>query len=1765
MITVPRNTFYLKQTVDNAVNISPNFKDLPQATEDTFKVAEGSNENAFVLSGSVPDYPQYGAGELDGGYLSLYCNDITSLQARSNPKLIGYRLRPHIEINEGGYTLAHVSGSAAKDEVGHLLNAYYVNPINTIPYLSEDFEGAVNGFQDAITRSVGGGGSLVFSGPYIMKDDYRQLLFSMGVSFDEKNFEHHLSSMGYNAYPKNKWPNGTMQISRTLDSAGNQRFGPNGMQYMTETASGDIGKSTLDLNINYGGTPPSRYMIIRPGGEGLKWINTHMWRSGDLSDYRRYHFSLEDIQKYVRYKWQRPVTNNFDNQGETTQSNTIFKDMYATRNFGNPFQSSVSDPLIISALEFTTEKSLNGGQSMRMYHNWGYALENPIIQDSVGISGNLNPQCAYASLYNIPMAPYPFDLGRATVNSELTSANYQNHINPNSVLGEIRLPINISKIGEMLHINAASGASVETLHSYFYGDDIDPDGDGSTPYTDREQTFLRSVVVTFSNYKPKLEHTTVDKFIGYGLERFYSGEETENIVGGFVFARPNAKVQANYGSTYRSEGMNVWPLPVGQIGQANDGTSTGLTASGPSQRGLLSGGIHRINGLVDGGAAYDFNLDRTDTLLWSVTANNADTYDNDEFLRTVSLPMNTWNTCRIFIDPDQPNTFGSTTKRPYAVSGVKNPTLDNGTTGYEDTGVPMRVIFETGGETTQMVTISGSTIISASGSLVDSATTNLPFIDVFFPIGNSKVSRGVAGTNYPIGGDNYTFREKPEWYPQYMTIWTQNFPWVQGRETDTEPQNRRTFYWGDDYTYPKGSVMETEVFVDSVKLLNFTPSINNLTSGDNMGRVTFKPIDHFSPLQVQISGTSAQDYKNAWVASHPIDITGNVNLTNTSADVTIVMDGMVDVTMLDNFGTVTVTSPDGYLTGTPTISSYNSNNTFTMSAVATSTQTAASVVFTSTGTTRPPINRANLTNYNTGQFLVFGFDNKNHLPLDTSATEAAGYILCNNFQTESFEEAQDNPLLPRKTNHYSSDSDGGAILSWPESGSYSLSTDVYTKLGSQLYGGGNYNVGTLASPDAGTASPGGNISGAVFQVQDAAAETANSISTTTGATNAFASNDGWRQKGFMYINVTGQADDNAIGFADWSKRELILSSVKVTNLATIANNDKFDENNMTYNQIEVSSLSSINYLNEDETYMIYEMGADEITSGEGSGYRSGLKLDNTNAPNVAEKKLSFTETLKYADDGETELFVESKLPNLWLCPEKYWVTMMFDSPPSTITRNYSSFCTINETPTTASAPGLAALSVSTYNEYTYSYNVAALATGGAAGVYYRMWNLNMTDFEQESVQNTIDYGFGIWTEENPLAGNALQGDVEYQTYNYYDVSPVVAAEDLQPTDSVPFLIQHGGDGAKNRYLEFFSDDYTTELTRRPLFYWRFRDEPPVINNLAVMPAVDVLGENSDLYSLTSDSLNSVKFTWDEENADDIWYRMLMVDTNTNILDKYHKCVLHIPLNETITDLSAVPAFTAYNPLSGTSVALVEDSVVRSVIEGQGGYAAYVSGTDNDQITLTSTADWRGLQGLDEWTLVVHWTPAAASLGERQNIIGQTADYTVSADNFTLWKGTNDRINCDMDGINLDSTTAVPCDGRTPVSIVITSHTASEGFPRHVLYINGVREDASTEYDIEFAGDNDFVIAPDYGAGAEGAEGMIEEVLIYNKAWDVVNSSKEYIYNASNLAEFDGTSSLGDSNYTQSARLFAMDYHNFRGSSKRHLGMSTQVGWRTVTA
>jgi len=77
------------------------------------------------------------------------------------------------------------------------------------------------------------------------------------------------------------------------------------------------------------------------------------------------------------------------------------------------------------------------------------------------------------------------------------------------------------------------------------------------------------------------------------------------------------------------------------------------------------------------------------------------------------------------------------------------------------------------------------------------------------------------------------------------------------------------------------------------------------------------------------------------------------------------------------------------------------------------------------------------------------------------------------------------------------------------------------------------------------------------------------------------------------------------------------------------------------------------------------------------------------------------------------------------------------------------------------------------------------------------------------------------------------------------------------------------------------------------------------------------------------------------------------------------------------------------------------------------------------------------------------------------------------------------------------------------------------------------------------------------------DGLIEEVLIYDKRWAVVNDSGEYIFNTEGLAEKSAYTSSGIAT-TQNAKMFLFDYHNIRGKASDEVCQSNLVGWKVTS-
>ena len=93
---------------------------------------------------------------------------------------------------------------------------------------------------------------------------------------------------------------------------------------------------------------------------------------------------------------------------------------------------------------------------------------------------------------------------------------------------------------------------------------------------------------------------------------------------------------------------------------------------------------------------------------------------------------------------------------------------------------------------------------------------------------------------------------------------------------------------------------------------------------------------------------------------------------------------------------------------------------------------------------------------------------------------------------------------------------------------------------------------------------------------------------------------------------------------------------------------------------------------------------------------------------------------------------------------------------------------------------------------------------------------------------------------------------------------------------------------------------------------------------------------------------------------------------------------------------------------------------------------------------------------------------------------------------------------------------------------------------------------------------DFILGCESNVGTGPAtqyKGTMEEVVIYEKRWDIVPSGGNYIYNTIGLDDL--TTGGGGKAKTHNAKMFLFDHHNIRGKNKDEVCASDLVSWRTT--
>ena len=81
-------------------------------------------------------------------------------------------------------------------------------------------------------------------------------------------------------------------------------------------------------------------------------------------------------------------------------------------------------------------------------------------------------------------------------------------------------------------------------------------------------------------------------------------------------------------------------------------------------------------------------------------------------------------------------------------------------------------------------------------------------------------------------------------------------------------------------------------------------------------------------------------------------------------------------------------------------------------------------------------------------------------------------------------------------------------------------------------------------------------------------------------------------------------------------------------------------------------------------------------------------------------------------------------------------------------------------------------------------------------------------------------------------------------------------------------------------------------------------------------------------------------------------------------------------------------------------------------------------------------------------------------------------------------------------------------------------------------------------------------------------GLIEEIILYNKSYEIPDTGGEYVWKADNIDSTYGDAKdkvvNADTSLTHSAKLFVYDYTNIRGTTTPEVGSSKQVAWKVTS-
>tara|TARA_R110000765_G_scaffold85157_3_gene164285 strand:+ start:3082 stop:8133 length:5052 start_codon:yes stop_codon:yes gene_type:complete len=1490
-------------------------------------------------------------------------------------------------------------------------------------------------------------------------------------------------------------------------------------------ASGDLDDLTASqvLSRYFANADPNNpggfRMNIKPKNkskpEGL-WKNKTDNRDG-MEFYTIYppFWRWDHIKSLVNYASSTVVPTPPSDEGgaeqEPTKNNTIFKELYKTPDNSNAAESGKEEnsAWAISDMKISTQKSQTGASSFRMYHMWQFSKDNQASDKLWGAEGGANSQFACAWADCIP---YPVAMDH-TYSSDFNSAKLARE-SPmmNQVKPEINMSIAISQLDDNVRWHNRLSQS-DTL---------------SAP----DSTIL--------------EAAQFMKFKGYcsGSVQQFAMNDYGWSGGVMSSADPQVPLADNAdprlgGAGYKTLLRNFTVTFSNYSPVKGESLDTfldrGLDSFYSGTNNTIVGGFtisRTVNQSTDEEGYVGPKLTAQPLLTrpshWIASGNSGAGWTSGHLSRGIpafamSGAAGTGNTANLFLN--------GAAHTGWSASGYE----DGNPAQYYESSVelPMddffdvKIVFDTTASNGWDIASAGNFFTPTQGG----RTSNAMMCKAYFiqPVTSGSTSNnGDASVlldkvpSIPIyfpaisgSAKEWNWDENPERWPNIMTVWLTNYRFYSDDETN--------FSLGSSWTGATAS--------------------SGLTTG-----------------AVQ-AGTGTDDDPYYDVYKNGYGLSGDFPIGGAGSGNGKIAEAYIDKISLNNFGAEIFDNSTGA-------------GVFTMPISIKNNQVSTPMGDRTSGSMDPANERGDsLYKRVNPTYITFGFDDAATLP-NTNSNQKYAWMMWNGFSQSNF-----IPNLPN---------DLGTLQAWKSMVSGAATNRFTNYYGGQCKQAGGLDYG-LASPTAAALDANGYQTPACQQginVSFGAATGDGSevdyLHFQTGAQNVL-SNQGLSQKGTSYASIKT---------TDWAKRENILVSSRIIDVPTIMEGSSVTHDTVTdipLNSIVVTnpSIFDVGDGTNGPFYMIWVHG----NTGTNAQVTGSAEVTDKRSANLSVKEI--TDALITFNEPLPTWVNDNNLPRLLAGPIKYWITMQaFNGPTNSAAsagsyqtyvsgtkgndKAYDNVALLGTLSGSVTTPTVA-MTGSTYNESRYFYNASLVATNGRSSTYGKKWILDPDPSGNLELES--DFGYGAYDEEERTGAQLDIKTAYVDEVLSLDVKGLIDVSGIEPSDDFKLVLGLSSPMA-NHSVEMTNTDFTGDEASifKPHFLWGFKDVVPVVTNLSVKPLFNVIEESGSLYDITNQDLRSLKFSWDED-ADDTWYRMLMVDVSGNsIMNKYHNAKMVIKGNEIPDTPAAKPATVVYDytttPITSTTLTTTVGSKVRANIEGSQGYAIQLSSESTVAQGCISipTATNTGWKDLDEWTLVCHITSFAASSGRDCYLVSHgDTDFNIYIE------GTGDNAGRIVTKINgsdtvMMSKTKVRYDGQTPMSIIITYNKHNPNGTLLNMFINGTNEDDSTNTAVFTATDDTFLGTYSGGLEATAYDGLIEEVILYNKCYMVPQNASEYVFKADNIDQTSGDIT-GDAydkvensalTLTHSAKLFVYDYTNIRGTTVQEVGSSKEVAWRVTT-